>query len=77
MLQHIGSYGAVWGITPKLFDKQNSIDDLVHLGIQKLKEEGFLNKGDRVILAGGAKVAANLSDEEASTNRVMGGIVEI
>ncbi|MBO4816564.1 MAG: hypothetical protein J5507_06760 [Clostridia bacterium] len=77
MKQHIDSFGAVWGITPKLFDKQNSIDDLVHLGIQKLKEEGFLSKGDRVILAGGAKVATNLSDEEASTNRVMGGIVEI
>lgn len=77
MKQHIDSSGAIWGITPKLFNKQSSIDDLVHLGINKLKEEGFLNKEDRVILAGGAKVATNLSDEEASTNRVMGGIVEI
>lgn len=77
MKQHIDSFGAIWGITPKLFNKQNSIDDLVYLGINKLKEEGFLNKGDRVILAGGSKVATNLSDEEASTNRVMGGIIEI
>ena len=77
MKLHLDSFGAVWGITPKLFSKQNSIDDLVHLGINKLKEEGFLSKGDKVILAGGAKVATNLSDDEASTNRVMGGIVEI
>lgn len=50
---------------------------MVYIGIKKLKEEGFLNKGDRVIIAGGAKVATKLSDEEAHINSVMGGIVEI
>ena len=77
MKQHIGNFGAIWSITPKLFDKQNSIDDLVYLGIKKLKEEELLNAGDKVIIAGGAKVATNLSDEEVKTNKVMGGIIEI
>ena len=77
MKQPIGSFGAIWNITPKLFNKQNSIDDLVYLGINTLKNEGFLNKGDKVIIAGGAKVATSLSDEEAKINSVMGGIIEI
>ena len=47
------------------------------MGIDTLKKEGFLTKGDKAIIAGGAKVATNLSDEEAKTNRVMGGIIEI
>ena len=50
---------------------------MVYVGIDTLKKEGFLNKGDSAIVAGGAKVATNLSDEEAKTNRVIGGIVEI
>ena len=77
MKQHIDSFGAVWGVIPKLFNHQNSIDDLVYLGIDTLKKEGFLTKGDKAIIAGGAKVATNLSDEEVATNRVMGGIIEI
>ncbi len=77
MKQHIGNFGAVWGVIPKLFNHQDSIDSLVYLGIDTLKKEGFLNKGDKVIIAGGAKAATNLSDEEATTNSVMGGIVEI
>ena len=50
---------------------------MVYLGIDTLKKEGFLTKGDKAVIAGGAKVATNLSDEEAEANRVMGGIVEI
>lgn len=69
--------GACWNITPRLFPHQDTIDGLVYLGIDSLKREGILNSGDKVIIAGGAKAAANLSDEEARTNRVMGGIVEI
>ena len=67
----------MWGVIPKLFPHQDSIDNLVYLGIDTLKKEGFLNIGDKVVVAGGAKVATNLSDEEAKTNTVIGGIVEI
>ena len=77
MKQHIGNYGAVWGVIPKLFSHQDSIDNLVYLGIDVLKKDGFLNEGDKIVVAGGAKVATNISDEEARANRVMGGILEI
>lgn len=69
--------GAAWNIIPKLFPHQSSIDKLVYLGIETLKKENFLEKGDKVVIAGGAKVAADLSDDEAEVNSVMGGIVII
>ena len=69
--------GACWNITPKLFPHQDSIDSLVYIGIDTLKQEGYLNKGDKVIVAGGAKVATNLSDNEAKINKVVGGVIEI
>ena len=69
--------GAAWNITPKLFPHQDSIDKLVYLGIDTLKKEGFLQKGDKVVIAGGAKVVTDLSDAEADINTVMGGIVQI
>ncbi|MDO5556088.1 MAG: pyruvate kinase alpha/beta domain-containing protein [Clostridia bacterium] len=69
--------GVAWNITPKLFEHQETIDKLVYLAINTLKDEGYLEKGDKVIIAGGAKVAKDLSDKEANINTVMGGIVEI
>ncbi len=69
--------GLCWNIIPKLFPHQQDIDKLVYLGIDTLKKEGFLQSGDTVIIAGGAKVAPDLSDEEAEINTVMGGIVKI
>ena len=69
--------GVAWNITPKLFPHQDSIDKLVYLGIDTLKKEGFLQKGDKVVIAGGAKVVTDLSDSEADVNTVMGGIIQI
>ena len=43
--------GLAWGIIPKLFEQQECIDILLHKGLNKLKEEGFLIKGDKVTAA--------------------------
>jgi len=56
---------------------QENIDILLHKGLNKLKEENFLNKGDKVLIAGGTKVLTDVADNEVSKNNVMGGIVEI
>ena len=69
--------GLCWGITPKLFNHQEDIDKLVYVGINKLKEENFLNKNDIAIIAGGSKTVADLNEEEAEINEVMGGIIKI
>ena len=69
--------GLCWNIIPKLFKHQDTIDKLVYLGIDTLKKEGFLEKGDTVVIAGGAKAVSDLSIDEASINNSMGGIVKI
>ena len=69
--------GLAWGIIPKLFEKQPSIDVLLHKGLDRLKEEGFLTKGDRVVVAGGTKVLTDIPTDELTMNNVMGGVVEI
>lgn len=69
--------GLAWGIIPKLFEKQTSIDVLLHKGLDKLIEEDYLNKGDKVVIAGGTKVLTDVSDKKLSRNSVMGGVIEI
>lgn len=69
--------GLCWNIIPKLFPHQENIDKLVYLGINTLKKEEFLQKGDTVVIAGGAKSVTDLSDDEAEINSSMGGIVKI
>lgn len=69
--------GLCWNIIPKLFPHQETIDKLVYLGIDTLKKENFLQKGDIVVVAGGAKAVTYLSDSEAQVNNSMGGIVII
>lgn len=69
--------GLCWNITPKLFNAQDNIDKLLHIGLNKLREEKYLNSGDRVVIAGGTKVLTDLKEEEVALNRVIGGIIEV
>ncbi len=69
--------GLCWGIIPKLFDEQPNIDVLLHKGLDKLIEENFLNKGDKVVIAGGTKVLTDIPTGDVAKNNVMGGVVEI
>lgn len=43
--------GLCFGVIPKLFEPQETIDKLLYKGIEKLKEEGFLQKGDKIVVA--------------------------
>lgn len=69
--------GLCWGIIPKIFEQQPNIDVLLHKGLDKLREENFLNKGDKIVIAGGTKVLTDVPTEELQRNNVMGGVVEI
>ncbi|MCL2383831.1 MAG: pyruvate kinase [Oscillospiraceae bacterium] len=69
--------GLSWGVIPKLFEHQNSIDELITLGVGKLKQDGFLQEGDIILVAGGAKIVQSLQVGEDGINHIMGGIVRI
>ena len=62
----------IWNVFPILLPKQESINDLLEVGLQKLEQKGNLKKGDRVVIAGGAQILPNRKN-----SKIIGGIVEI
>ena len=61
-----------WNVTPIFVEGEETIDETVEKGIQKLKEKGILEKGDVVILSGGAQTFTNGMDQ-----KVRGGILRV
>ena len=61
-----------WNVTPILVENENTIEDTIQKGIEKLESEGILEKGDKVVLAGGPKILPN-----ATENKVTGGIARV
>ena len=61
-----------WNVTPIYVEKRDSIDEVVEAGIEKLKSKGILEKGDMVVVAGGAKWLASAED-----SKLIGGIAKI
>ena len=69
--------GLCWDIVPKLFTHQNSIDELIRVGIETLQNEGYLKEGDTILIAGGARIVKDLKVGTNGINDIMGGIVRI
>lgn len=69
--------GLCWNIQPRLFEPQESIDELLRVGVTALREEKEILKGDKIVVTGGSKALINLCPEDACLNSAIGGIVEI
>ena len=69
--------GMCFNIIPKLFKPQESIDELLHIGINELIKENYLKKQDKVLIEGGKKALMNLKPVEVTLNSAIGGIIEI
>ena len=65
-----------WGVYPILLEEKSTINELLTLAVNKVKEEGNLHDGDDIVIAGGASVIPNLGQED-SMNRVIGGVVKV
>ena len=61
-----------WNVTPIYVEKKDVIDDVVAEGIEKLKQKGILEKGDTIVVSGGAKWL-----ESAEDSKIIGGIARI
>ncbi len=62
-----------WNVTPILVKGEGlKIEKKIQEGIRILKEQGVLEKGDLVVLAGGSKILP-----ESGENKVVGGFVRI
>ena len=61
-----------WNVTPIYVDAGETIEETIDNGIQKLKDKEILEKGDVVVLSGGAKTCIS-----GMTKKYLGGIVRI
>ena len=64
--------GLVWNVTPVLVKGKASIDETIEAGIENFKTEGILEKGDIVVISGGAKILNSNSE-----NQVIDGVLKI
>ena len=60
--------GLAWNVHPVYIESKETIDDTIEAGIEKLMNKGILEKGDKIILAGGKDILKN-----ASTSKMIGG----
>ncbi len=63
--------GLIWNVFPTLIEGKKTIDETIETGIEKLKEN-ILEKGDIVIISGGAKILNTNSE-----NQVIDGVLKI
>lgn len=64
--------GLAWNVTPIYMEKQENIDKTVEAGIKKATEKGIFEKGDMIVISGGAKMLSNAED-----SKIIGGIAQI
>lgn len=62
----------VWNVFPILIPEQETINNLLELGIEKLEKDGYLEKGDKVIIAGGSQILPTRKN-----SKTIGGVIEI
>ena len=63
---------ATWNTMPILIKDEETIEQTIEKGLEMLIKDGILEKGDTVILAGGAKILPDVQE-----NKVIGGVVRL
>ena len=64
-----------WNVFPMLVKKLKNVDKMLEIAIEELKAQGKIEKGDTIIIAGGAEILPDV--EDAELNKVIGGIIKI
>ena len=61
-----------WNVTPILVKDGKTIEDTIQKGIAELEKTSMLEKGDKIVLAGGSKILPY-----AAENKVIGGVARV
>ena len=64
--------GLIWNVTPILIQGKSSVDEIIEAGIEELKKQEILEKGDLIVISGGAKILNNNSE-----NQIIDGVLKI
>ena len=65
----------MWGVEPLLFEKQEKVETVLKMGIDRLLKENKLQKGDLIILSGGPGIEIGSSND--GINRMIGRVVRL
>lgn len=65
----------VWNTNAILVDQKENIDDMINEGIKIAKENGYIETGDLVVIAGGASILAG--HHHAQLNKTIGGVLKV
>ena len=63
-----------WNVYPVYIPAQETVNKTIECGIEKLKKQEILEKGDLVIIAGGDQI---MKDTESSVNKTLGGVLKV
>ena len=61
-----------WNVTPILVKDGKTREDTIQKGIAELEKTSMLEKGDKIVLAGGSKILP-----DAAENKVIGGVARV
>ena len=64
--------GMMWNVTPVLVSGKNSPEETLEAGIEEFKKNEILEKGDIVVISGGAKMLNNNTE-----NQIIDGVLKI
>ena len=64
-----------WNVFPILVKNQKNVDKMLETAIDELRLKGEINKGDILLIAGGAEILPDV--EDAELNKVIGGIIKV
>ena len=63
-----------WNVTPVYIEAKETINKTIEAGIEKLKEQEILEKGDVIVISGGDKI---VPINKCPINQTIGGIIKI
>ena len=66
-----------WNTTPILIKDKTNPNDIISEGIEEAKKKGYVQKGDIVVIAGGASILASHENTNSAMNRTIGGVLKI
>ena len=66
-----------WNTTPILIKDKTNPNDVISEGIEEAKNRGYVEKGDIVVIAGGASILASHENSSSAMNRTIGGVLKI
>ena len=64
-----------WNTNTILVKGQDSIDKMIDDGIHIAKENGYIEEGDIIVIAGGASILAG--HKHAKLNKTIGGVLKV